>query len=169
MVYIIAINLYCTKYFSYIATTYLLIDYDLIFWLSIYLSLHDSWIHPPILSHHGLAHNWHWCYARKFHKSVSRALRKSVLNYVRMVPTIKHDFVRHGSQRESFRVVEREDLWRIARWNDEPKTRVRSKSYTSRSFVLWDHCRWRCCDGRRRKITFRETRPVLQREAQSVI
>lgn len=99
---------------------------------------------------------------------VYRALsqEKRIKRDIRMVPTIKHDFVRRGSQRESFRVVEREYLWRIARWNDEPKTRVRSKSYTSRSFVLWDHCRWHCCDGEKLRSAKRDSFCNARRKVQ---
>lgn len=168
---IIVKNIHYTKYFNNIAAAHLLINYDFIFYFLISATyfLHGSWIHPSIFSR---TMNWFTIDIGVRRKNFAKciALKKKAHLIVWMVPTIKHDFVRRGSQRESFCVkeIEREELWRIARWNNETKTRVRSKSYTSRSFVLWDHCQ-RCCDDRRRKITFREMRPVLQREAQSVI
>lgn len=107
----IAINIYCTKYSSYIATTYLLIDYDFIFLVADLFVL--AWFLDP--STNSLAP---WIDAididitQKTFTKVYRALsqEKRIKRDIRMVPTIKHDFMRQGSQRESFRVVEREYL-----------------------------------------------------------
>lgn len=94
---------------SYIATAYLLIDYDFTFDCrficpcmvlgSIHqLSRTTDWLAIDI-------DTTLWVNFTKVYRVLSQ--EKRIKRDIRMVPTIKHDFVRRGSQRESFRVVKK--------------------------------------------------------------
>lgn len=97
----IAINIYCTKYSSYIATTYLLIDYDFIFLIADLFVL--AWFLDP--STNSLAP---WIDSQLIltlrgefsQKYIARSLRKSALNgiygWFRQSSTISCDAVLKG-------------------------------------------------------------------------